>query len=131
MYTCPMHPEVKREGSGMCPECGMNLILEKDHKEHGERKEHDKRAGHVTQDFLKKFWVSFVLTVFVVLFRDSSVIPIVLGSIVFFYGGWIFIASALRELRGKSPGMMTLIGLGISVLYIYSVAVVLTGRGDS
>ncbi|MDO8577438.1 MAG: heavy metal-binding domain-containing protein, partial [Candidatus Wildermuthbacteria bacterium] len=29
MYTCPMHPEVKQEGPGMCPECGMSLILEK------------------------------------------------------------------------------------------------------
>ncbi|MDO8633231.1 MAG: copper-translocating P-type ATPase [Candidatus Wildermuthbacteria bacterium] len=125
-----MHPEVKQEGPGMCPECGMSLILEKDHKEHGERKEHDKHAGHVTQDFLKKFWVSLVLTVFVVLFRDSSVIPIVLGSIVFFYGGWVFIASALRELRGKSPGMMTLIALAISVAYIYSVFVVFRKEGE-
>ncbi|MDP2664754.1 MAG: copper-translocating P-type ATPase [bacterium] len=138
MYTCPMHPEVKQEGPGMCPECGMSLILEKDHKEHGERKEHDKpfdsaqgkHAGHVTQDFLKKFWVSLVLTVFVVLFRDSSVIPIILGSIVFFYGGWVFIASALRELRGKSPGMMTLIALAISVAYIYSVFVVFRKEGE-
>ncbi|MDO8632995.1 MAG: copper-translocating P-type ATPase [Candidatus Wildermuthbacteria bacterium] len=125
-----MHPEVKQEGPGMCPECGMSLILEKDHKEHGERKEHDKHAGHVTQDFLKKFWVSLVLTVFVVLFRDSSVIPIIFGSIVFFYGGWIFIASALRELRGKSPGMMTLIALAISVAYIYSVFVVFRKEGE-
>ncbi|MBI2642664.1 MAG: cadmium-translocating P-type ATPase [Candidatus Wildermuthbacteria bacterium] len=122
-----MHPEIQQEGPGMCPECGMNLILEKDHKEHGERNEH---AGHVTQDFLKKFWVSLVLTVPVILLRDEPFIPLILGSIVFFYGGWVFIASAWRELKGKSPGMMTLIALAIGVAYVYSVAVVLTGRGD-
>src|SRR3989338_9952933 len=125
MYTCPMHPEIQQEGPGMCPECGMSLVrtnakaLPKSDLGRRPKSDLGRHAGHVTQDFLKKFWVSFVLPVFVVLFRDSSVIPIVLGSIVFFYGGWIFIASAFRELRGKSPGMMTLIALAISVAYIY------------
>ena len=92
---------------------------------------HDRHTGHVTQDFLKKFWVSFALTVPVILLRDEPFIPLILGSIVFFYGGWVFISSAWRELRGRSPGMMTLIALAIGVAYTYSVAVVLTGRGDS
>jgi len=136
-----MHPEVKQEGPGMCPECGMSLVKLKTvpKRSLGQSPKlrlgrnsgtHDRHAGHATQDFLKKFWVSLVLTVVVVLFRDSSVIPIVLGSIVFFYGGWVFIASALRELRGKSPGMMTLIALAISVAYIYSVFVVFRKEGE-
>ena len=137
-----MHPEVKQEGPGMCPECGMSLVKLKTvpKRSLGQSPKlrlgrnsgtHDRHTGHVTQDFLKKFWVSFVLTVPVILLRDEPFIPLILGSIVFFYGGWVFISSAWRELRGRSPGMMTLIALAIGVAYTYSVAVVLTGRGDS
>jgi Cu2+-exporting ATPase len=59
----------------------------------------------------------------------GSGILLVLGSIVFFYGGWVFLAGAWRELKAKLPGMMTLIGLAISAAYIYSVLVILLGRG--
>ena len=88
------------------------------HKDH---REHNKHAGHTASMFLKKFWVSLVLTVPVVIFSDFLFIPLVLGSFVFFYGGWIFIQGALRELKAKLPGMMTLIGLAISTAYFYSV----------
>ncbi|OGY64619.1 MAG: copper-translocating P-type ATPase [Candidatus Harrisonbacteria bacterium RIFCSPLOWO2_02_FULL_41_11] len=93
--------------------------------------------------FLRKFFVSFALTVPVILysgildtlfgffvppFWGSAYIPFVLGSIVFFYGGLVFLQGAWRELAGKLPGMMTLIALAISVAYIYSVSVVFLGR---
>ncbi|MDP2637272.1 MAG: copper-translocating P-type ATPase, partial [bacterium] len=77
-----------------------------------------------------KFWVSFALTVPVILLRDEPFISLILGSIVFFYGGWVFISSAWRELKGRSPGMMTLIALAIFVAYGYSVFVVLWGSGE-
>ena len=68
-YTCPMHPEIRQEKPGMCPECGMNLVPEKQKKEasHGG---HDKHAGHSTALFFRKFWISLALTIPVVLYAD-------------------------------------------------------------
>ncbi|MFY9493190.1 MAG: heavy metal translocating P-type ATPase [Minisyncoccia bacterium] len=87
--------------------------------------------------FLRKFWVSLALTVPVVVysfgrgpaFGGSDYLPAILGSVVFFYGGWIFIKGAWLELKGRTPGMMTLIGLAIGVAYTYSLYVTLTGEG--
>ncbi|MEX1063714.1 MAG: heavy metal translocating P-type ATPase [Candidatus Paceibacterota bacterium] len=146
-FTCPMHEEVRQEKPGICPECGMALVPATDmsdsHHEHAENaKEYDKHAGHSPNMFAKKFWLSLVLTIPVVLysgviekllgfkapaFAGSSYIPLVLGSVVFFYGGWIFIRSAYRELRAKMPGMMTLIALAIVTAYSYSIFVTFFG----
>lgn len=130
-----MHPEIARDTPGICPECGMNLVPAKNHKKH-ERKEHDKHAGHSTEMFLRKFWVSLMLTVPVVLYADviqkifkwtppeflgSAYLPLIFGSIVFFYGGWVFLIGAWREIKGRLPGMMTLIGIAISAAYLWSV----------
>ena len=52
-----------------------------------------------------------------------------LATVVYFYGGWPFLWGLFDELRGKRPGMMTLIGLAISVAYVYSTAVALGIRG--
>jgi Cu2+-exporting ATPase len=52
-------------------------------------------------------------------------IPVVFGTAVFVFGGWVFIRGAIRELRDRLPGMMTLIALGISVAFIFSLAVML------
>src|SRR3989338_3811449 len=143
MYTCPMHPEIMQERSGMCPECGMNLVPVKkkkaamDHSGHGKPSATEgKHAGHSTAMFLWKFWVSLILTVPVVLYADvtetifkwsppefsgSEYLPFLLGSIVFFYGGWVFLAGAWREIVGRLPGMMTLIGIAVSAAYFWSV----------
>ncbi len=144
---CPMHPEVKRDKPGLCSECGMNLVPVKNtRKKAGATKEHGghgKHEGHTTAMFFRKFWVSFVLTVPVVLYSDivlkifkwsppkfpgSEYLPLVLASIVFFYGGFVFLAGAWRELRVRLPGMMTLIGLAISTAYLWSVYAALAGE---
>lgn len=111
-----------------------------------EEKGYSKHEGHNTQTFLRKFWISALLTIPVVLysgilkevagftapeFTGSEYIPLLLGSIVFFYGGLVFMKGAVRELRAKLPGMMTLIGLAISVAYFYSVFVSVTGSGEA
>ena len=106
----------------------------------------NKHAGHNTGMFFRKFWVSLILSIPVVLYSDvvqellqfkaptfpgSLYVPFILASIIFFYGGWIFIASAFRELKAKLPGMMTLIALAISVAYVYSVYIVLSGGAET
>ncbi|OGG37427.1 copper-translocating P-type ATPase [Candidatus Jorgensenbacteria bacterium GWA1_54_12] len=110
------------------------------HEEHKENMHHDhgKHAGHSTSAFKRKFWVCLLLSVPVVVlnyttlsFPGSIYLPLILSSIIFFYGGWIFIASAYRELKARSPGMMTLIALAISVAYSYSVIVTFFGGGDA
>jgi Cu2+-exporting ATPase len=90
--------------------------------------------------FRTRFWVSLALTIPALVwdpmlqdwfgyqapvFAGSRFIPAIFATIVFIYGGWIFIAGALRELGDRAPGMMTLIGLAISVAFIYSAAVTL------
>ena len=109
-----------------------------------EHQTHDKHAGHHTEDFLKKFWVTLALTVPILLYSDlpkaflswsapefpgSNYLQLVLGSSVFFYGGLVFLKGALNELKARLPGMMTLIALAISAAYLYSVGSVLFGSG--
>jgi Cu2+-exporting ATPase len=142
IYTCPMHPEIRQDKPGMCPECGMQLVPAKKKKTDMDHGTHDKHAGHSTAMFLRKFWVSLILTIPVVLYADVlktifkwslptfpglKYMPLVLGSIVFFYGGWIFLAGAVREIQGRLPGMMTLIGIAISAAYLWSVYAVFAG----
>ncbi|OGD30391.1 ATPase P [Candidatus Azambacteria bacterium RIFCSPHIGHO2_01_FULL_44_55] len=136
-----MHSEVQKDTPGICPECGMNLIQQK-YESRSMNHEYDKHAGHSTAAFLKKFWINLALTIPVVAYSDivqkvfnwsppafygSAYIPLIFGSIVFFYGGWVFILGAYKEIRAKLPGMMTLIALAISAAYLYSVYVELSG----
>ncbi len=108
--------------------------------QHTEHHDHDKHAGHNPDMFKKKFWLSFVLTIPVLIFSQtiqellnftaptfpgSEWIPAILGTIIFFYGGLVFLKSAKAEIEARLPGMMTLISLAISVAFIYSLAVTL------
>ncbi len=146
VYTCPMHPEIVSEKSGLCPECGMNLVPASPKTKVSGHEEHDKHAGHSTNIFKAKFWTSLALSIPIVAYSDiaqklinyqapafpgSVYVPFVLASVIFFYGGSVFITSAYRELKAKLPGMMTLIALAISVAYLYSVAVIFLGGKDT
>ena len=155
MYTCPMHPEVRQEKPGMCPECGMNLVPARKNDKpsvsppspkatdgHGKAME-GKHAGHNTSSFLTKFWIVLILT-FPILgyseifkialgfelprFTGVELLMLTLGSVIFLYGGGVFIASAYRELKAKLPGMMTLIALAITAAYAFSVFQTLRGE---
>ena len=137
-----MHPEVVAAKPGMCPECGMQLVpARKKMATLGAREDSNKHAGHSTNIFKAKFWTSLILSIPVVAYSDiaqnllgyrapiffgSNYLQLTIASIIFFYGGWVFVASAYRELRARLPGMMTLIALAISVAYFYSVAMVFT-----
>jgi P-type Cu2+ transporter len=98
---------------------------------------HDRHAGHSVVMFRDKFWLSFALTIPVVFwssdvqhwlgytaptFPGSKSIPPVLGTIVFIYGGLVFIRGAWSELAEHKPGMMTLISLGIIAAFGTSLA---------
>jgi Cu2+-exporting ATPase len=103
---------------------------------HAGHQGHDKHAGHDPEMFRRKFWLSLVLTVPIVLtsemvmdwfgysldFPGISWVGPVLGSVVFFYGGWPFLVGAVSEVRDRAPGMMLLISMAITVAYTASLA---------
>ncbi len=152
-----MHPQILKDEPGKCPLCGMNLIPlggtarpEKDeHSHHHQNHDHhsesdssaagfDKHAGHHTPDFLKRFWITLVLSVpvlllshmiqqwlgFTIAFQGDKYVLLVLGSIIYFYGGMPFFKGFLGEVKAGAIGMMTLVAVAITVAYVYSVAVV-------
>lgn len=138
VYICPMHPEVVRDEPGTCPECHMVLAKKKVSHQHDGHDAHDKHAGHSPNMFKKKFWLSFILTIPVLLyshtimellnfsmpaFPGSDLVPPVLGIIIFLYGGLVFLKAAKAELAARLPGMMTLISMAITVAFMYSLAV--------
>jgi len=101
---------------------------------------HDKHAGHSPEMFRRKFWLTLALTIPTVLwghmltsltgwhapaFPGSQWIPPVFGTAVFLYGGVVFLQGAVRELKDRLPGMMTLISLAITVAFAFSAAVTL------
>ncbi|MFF0366861.1 heavy metal translocating P-type ATPase [Micromonospora sp. NPDC005087] len=98
--------------------------------------QHDKHAGHDPAMFRRRFWVCLVLTVPVVLTSHlvldrlglgldvpgRSWVGPVLGSVVFWWGGWPFLVGAVREVRDRAPGMMLLVAMAITVAYTASLA---------
>ncbi len=104
---------------------------------HDEHAGHDKHAGHNVDAFRDKFWLSLLLTIPVVLYSEmvqewlrfsmpefpgSNLIAPVLGTFIFFYGGWVFLKGGWDELTSRQPGMMLLISLAIVVAFVASVA---------
>lgn len=99
--------------------------------------------SHHLADFKKRFWVSLVLTVPVLLMSEMiqqwlgisfrlpfhSYILFALSAVIFAYGGWPFLTGLIDELRVRRPGMMTLIGMAITVAFVYSSATVFFIRG--
>ena len=98
---------------------------------------HDQHAGHSPAMFRDRFWLSLALTVPILLlshdiqtwlgfmlppFAGAEIAPAVLGTIVFVYGGLVFLRGAVRELGRRQPGMMTLISLAIVVAFLTSWA---------
>lgn len=109
------------------------------HDDHSGRGGHDKHAGHDPNMFKQKFWLSLLLTIPTLIFSHtvqgwfglnwmfsgSEYIPAIFGTIIFLYGGLVFLKGAKTELADKQPGMMTLISMAITVAFGYSLAVTL------
>ena len=135
IYTCPMHPEIEQIGPGDCPKCGMAL----------EPKTFDPNApadDTELRDMTRRFWIAtaFAVPVFLIAMGDmlpgqpvSSVlgaarpwVELVLATPVVLWAAWPFFVRAVQSVKNASPNMWTLIGLGVSVAYSYSVLATVT-----
>lgn len=125
IYTCPMHPEVRQDHPGNCPKCGMTLepvIPELDQDENAE-----------LRDFQQRFWWTLPLTAIVFVLAmfghrlqwmdmaTQSWVEMVIAAPIFFWAGWPFLVRGWQSVVNRSPNMWTLIGLGTSAAFFYSV----------
>jgi Cu2+-exporting ATPase len=117
-----------------------------DHDGHGGHAGHGSHHAMMVADFKKRFWISLIISIPVLLlspliqrflgiegaiaFTGDKYVLFVLSSAIFFYGGWPFLKGIYDELKSKTPGMMTLIALAITVAYVYSSAVVFGLSGN-
>jgi len=134
IYTCPMHPEVVSNQPGACPKCGMALEPQTAPAAEAENPE--------LRDMTRRFWVSFALSVPVLLLAMSDLIPgnplagvlsgqrltwieFALSTPVVLWGGWPFFQRGWASVLNRSPNMFTLIAMGTGAAYFYSVVAVL------
>jgi Cu+-exporting ATPase len=125
IYTCPMHPQIRRPAPGNCPICGMALEPETPTAEEERNPE--------LEDFTRRFWWTLPLTVVGVVLAMGghrfipiepsamSWIELVLATPVVLWAGWPFFVRCFDSIRNRSPNMWTLIGIGVAAAYIYSV----------
>ena len=170
-YTCPMHPDIKQERFGSCPQCGMGLepvtpslpsqtewICPMDPEVLSDKPGSCPKCGMALEprtisleekenpelvDMMRRFKVSVVLTVPVVFIAMHHMIPgfslerlispeilrwleFLLATPVVLWGGWPFFVRGWQSIVNRSLNMFTLIGLGVSVAYIYSVVATLS-----
>ncbi len=140
-----MNSTKEHEGHYMNHNHHKNINIKNDNHEHEEHSHHDHHS-HMIEDFKKRFWISLIITIPILLlsplvqqflglkealrFNGHIYVLFALSSFTFFYGGWPFLKGLFDELKKKQPGMMTLIALAISVAYFYSSAVVFGVKGE-
>jgi len=122
-YTCPMHQEVVREGPGTCPKCGMALEPVE------VSLDHDQESDQEYIQMRQRFWVALVLTVPVFTlsmggmvwnFGETGWLELLLTTPVVLWCGWPFLVRAWQSILNRHLNMFTLIGLGVSVAFLYS-----------
>ena len=133
-YTCPMHPQIVRAEPGSCPVCGMALEPRTVSVETDESPE--------LRDMSRRFWISVASTVPLVIVAMGDMLPgrpisallphqaravleLLLAILVCLWAAWPFYVRAVQSVRNRSLNMFTLIGLGVSVAFGYSVVAVL------
>ncbi|HWQ38332.1 MAG TPA: heavy metal translocating P-type ATPase [Burkholderiales bacterium] len=131
-YTCPMHPEIRSDRPGSCPKCGMALVPVAGAQAEEENAE--------LRDMTRRFWVGAVLSVPLVFIamgpyfgveqpfglapHTRAYLEFLLGTPVVLWSGWPFFEKFWRSLKNRSPNMYTLIGLGVALAYLFSIAAV-------
>lgn len=125
IYTCPMHPEIQQDHPGSCSLCGMSLeplIPELGEDENPE-----------LLSFQRRFWWTLPLTVTVtalamfghelnlMAMRTQTWVELFLTLPIVFWAGWPFFQRGIDSIANRSPNMWTLIGLGTSAAFMYSV----------
>ena len=138
IYTCPMHPEVRSEGPGSCPKCGMALEPVAGRTSEEER---DPELNRMT----RRFWVSLIFTAPVLVMVLTELrgtggwlwhmpgpmmgwVQLILSAPVVLWGGGFFFKAGWESLLRRSLNMFTLIALGVGTAFLYSVtAVVVPG----
>ena len=127
IWTCPMHPEIRRDGPGQCPICGMALEPLEPTLDEGPNPE--------LIDMNRRFWISAVLSLPLIALtfgaellgwepipmRQSMWVQLALATPVVLWGGWPFFERFWASLQSRHLNMFTLIGLGVGVAYGYSV----------
>ena len=132
IYTCPMHPEIRQQGPGACPICGMALEPEIASAESGPNPE--------LIDMTRRFWIGLVLSVPVLALEMgghltqlhmllgknlSNWVQFALATPVVLWAGWPFFVRGWQSLLTRNLNMFTLIAMGVGVAWIYSVVAVL------
>jgi P-type Cu+ transporter len=131
-WTCPMHPQIVRDGPGDCPICGMALEPMVASLDDG--------PNHELADFTRRLIVSAALSVPILLLAMGSAIglpfrgwigeqnalwvELVLATPVVVWAAWPFFRRFIASVRNRSPNMWTLIGLGVGAAYLFSVVAV-------
>jgi P-type Cu+ transporter len=129
-YTCPMHPEIVQTGPGSCPKCGMALVPVAGAEEENAE----------LRDMTRRFRLSALLSAPLVVLamapyfgfaepfglapKVRAYLELVLGTPVILWGGWPFFRKFALSVRNRSPNMYTLIGLGVALAYLFSLAAV-------
>lgn len=133
-WVCPMHPEIVRDAPGSCPICGMAL--------EPQTVTFDEPKNPELIDMSRRFWVGVILTVPLLVIAMTGLIPgqplekifspqlmdwleFILATPVVLWGGWPFFVRGWQSMVNRSPNMFTLIALGVSVAYIFSILAVL------
>jgi Cu+-exporting ATPase len=131
IWTCPMHPEVRRDGPGSCPICGMALEPLEPALDEGPNPE--------LIDMTRRFWVCGAFTVPLLVIamgmelfawkwlpmRTATWVQLALATPVVVWGGWPFFERLWSSLMNRHLNMFTLIGLGVGVAYGYSLVATL------
>jgi Cu+-exporting ATPase len=122
-WTCPMHPEIVQDHPGSCPKCGMALEPMEITAE--------EEVNPELRDMTRRFWVSAALTIPLVAFAMgrhlihaggwAPWLELALATPVVLWGGWPFFERAWQSIVNRHLNMFTLIGLGVTVAYAYSV----------
>ena len=129
-YTCPMHPQIRRNAPGYCPICGMAL-------EPLTPVNADATSPEL-RDMSRRFWIGLLLTLPLVLWEMASHLPgfnlqdylspwiaiwveFALATPVVLWAGWPFFVRAWASIRRRSLNMFTLIALGVGAAYLYSL----------